>query len=101
MNTVNDTFTANGITKVMFIIGKKDGDILIMRDYMGKRSVLDHRHYAGVFSKVFDTVRFERYPVTLRFTLDGWGWFVYAAPHARVNLDAAYAAFLEALNHPD
>lgn len=100
MNTVNDTFTNNGITRVLFIVGK-DGDRIIMKDFTGKRSVLDHQHYAKVFSKVVDTVHVERYPVTLDFTLDGWGWFVKTAPFAKVDLNAAYAAFLEALNLPD
>lgn len=101
MFTVADTFTANGITRVLFITGKKAGDSMLMKDFMGKRTVLDTRHYAGVFSAVFAAVRQPDQVVTLDFTLDGWGWHLKATPVQGVDLDAAYAVFIGALDLPD
>ena len=101
MFTVGDTFNANGITEVMFVVGKS-GNSVILKDHTGKVSALDPQHYAGIFSKIFDTVQIERYPVTVRFTLvGGWWWRMGATSYIRVDWNAAYAAFLEALNYPD
>lgn len=97
---VNDTFAANGITKVVLVTTKK-GDLLLMRDFMGKRSVLDARHYAGVFAAVFAAVRHPDRVVTIEFTLDGYGWHLKATPNNGVDHDAAYTAFIAALEQPD
>ena len=100
MFTVGDTFNANGITVVMLIVNKT-GNRVILKEHSGKVSALDPQHYAGIFAKVFETVHLERFSVTIRFYLTGWGWFMRVAPHARIDRNAAYAAFLEALNLPD
>ena len=100
MYTINDTFEANGITNVIFDISKDGNRRVLMFDCFGKKSVLDHRHYAGIFAAVFAAVR-PGQPTTLNFALDGWGWHIKATPDQGVDLDAAYDAFIAALNHPD
>lgn len=99
--TVTDTLTQNGVTQIVFDADDKRGDFLLMKDFMGKESVLDRRHYAGVFAAVFAAARQAARPVTLNFTLDGQGWHLKAAPAQGVDTDAAYAAFLAALDLPD
>ncbi len=102
MFTVDDSFTANGITRVVFVADEKFGDFVFMYDFMGNTAVLDRRYYAKVFSKVFSAMRQpDRHRVALELILDGWGWHLKADPWSKVDLDAAYAAFLEALKHPD
>ena len=101
MFTINDTFNNNGIVRVVLT---SDGDdvTILMEDFMGKRSVLDPLYYAKVFSGVVDAAEPpDRDPIILTFALNGYGWHVTATPRYGVNTDAALAAFLEALNHPD
>ena len=101
MFTVNDTFTQNSITYMM-LIADKSGIRVFLFDSTGKRSVLDPQHYAGIFSGVFDTAEIEQHPVVVRFTLvDGCWWRMRTAPCVRIDRNAAYAAFIEALNYPD
>ena len=101
MYTIGDTLENEGITRVVLI---SDGDdvTIVMEDFMGKRSVLDPQYYAKIFTVVVDAAEPPgRDPIILTFALNGYGWHVTATPRYGVNTDAALAAFLEALNHPD